>query len=187
MVETIAETARLRLREWDEADADRFYAVMNTPAVMEHLGGVQTPDEWRAAFERLRGYQRDFGHSFWLIERLADGELLGFCGLKRVNNDGAPNSGDMEIGWRLRESAWGQGIAKEAAVATLDLAFGRFGAPHAVALTFAANRASWGLMERLGMAYRAELDFVDPRFPDQVVKQWRIDAADWPAARVAVA
>ena len=32
-----------------------------------------------------------------------------------------------EIGWRLRESAWGQGIAKEAAIAALDLAFGRFG------------------------------------------------------------
>ena len=72
MAETVAETARLRLREWDAADGDRFYAVMNTPAVMEHLGGVQTPDEWRAAFERLRGYQRDFGHSFWLIERLAE-------------------------------------------------------------------------------------------------------------------
>ena len=39
---------------------------------------------------------------------------------------------------------------------------------------------------RLGMAYRAELDFVDPRFPDQVVKQWRIDAADWPAAKAAL-
>ncbi len=31
----------------------------------------------------------------------------------------------MEIGWRLREDAWGQGYASEAAAATLDHAFAR--------------------------------------------------------------
>ena len=185
MVETVAETARLRLREWDAADADRFYAVMNTPAVMEHLGGVQTPDEWRAAFERLRGYQRDFGHSFWLIERLADGELLGFCGLKRVNSEGAPYPGDFEIGWRLREDAWGQGYAKEAAIESLDLAFGRFGAPHVVALTVNQNEASQGLMKRLGMTRRPDLDFASSDVPAELnpVIVYRIEAGDWPSAR----
>jgi hypothetical protein len=37
----VAQTARLCLREWGEGDGDRFYAIMNTPAVMRHLGGVQ--------------------------------------------------------------------------------------------------------------------------------------------------
>ena len=185
MASTIVETGRLRLREWDNADEASFYAVMNTPPVMRHLGGVQTPDQWHAAYERLRGYQRDFGFTFWIVERTSDGELQGFCGLKRVNNDGAPNAGECEIGWRLRESAWGQGIAKEAAIATLDLAFGRFAEPSAVALTFDANTSSWGLMERLGMTYDPALDFVDPRFPEDLVKQWRMTAADWPAARAA--
>ena len=48
MAETVAETERLRLRDWDEADEERFYAIMNTPAVMRYLGGVQTPEAWRA-------------------------------------------------------------------------------------------------------------------------------------------
>lgn len=185
MGSTVAETGRLRLREWDDGDAVTFYKVMNTPAVMRHLGGVQSREQWEAAFERLRGYQRDFGFTFWIIERLTDGELQGFCGLKRVNNEGAPNPGEVEIGWRLRESAWGQGIAKEAALASLDLAFGNFAAPSVVALTFTANAPSWGLMERLGFSYEPSLDFVDPRFPDDIVKQWRMVAADWPAARSA--
>ena len=50
----------------------------------------------------------------------------------------------MEIGWRLREDAWGQGYAKEAAIASLDLAFGRFAAPHVVALTVPAIAAAGG-------------------------------------------
>ena len=182
MADTVAETARLRLRTWDKRDADTFYAVMNTPGVMRYLGGVQTPGVWRAAFDRLQGYQRDHGFTFWIVEQLADGELLGFCGLKRVNYAGAPNPGEVEIGWRLREAAWGQGIAREAATATLDLAFARFAAPSVVAITAAANGPSAVLMERLGMRYESTFDFDDPRFPAlNPMKQWRIDAADWAA------
>ncbi len=184
MAETIAETARLRLREWGEGDCEAFHAVMNTPAVMRYLGGVQSAADWRATYDRIVGYQRDLGHTFWIVERLQDRELLGFCGIKAMNYPGCPNPGDIEAGWRFRESAWGQGIAKEAAIATLDLAFGRWSAPFVVAATFASNRASWGLMERLGMTYRPELDFEEARFADLgPTKQWRIDAADWPAAR----
>ncbi|MCY7339768.1 MAG: GNAT family N-acetyltransferase [Sphingomonas bacterium] len=182
----IAETARLRLRQWREADADAFYAAMNPAEVMRYLGGVQTPAVWRAAFDRLQSYQRSFGVTFWLLERRNDAELLGFCGLKRVNYEGAPNQGEVEVGWRLRRSAWGQGIAKEAAIAALDLAFDQFYSPSVVAITAAANRPSWGLMERLGMHSEPSLDFDDPRFPKlNPMKQWRITAEAWPAARSA--
>ena len=35
-----------------------------------------------------------------------------------------------------------------------------------VAITFQQNVASWGLMKRLGMTRRPELDYDDVRFPD---------------------
>ena len=95
---------------------------MNTPAVMRWLGGVQTPEEWSAAYRAPARLPARFGHTFWIVERKADGEMLGFCGLKRVNAPGADAiAGEIEIGWRLREDAWGQGYAKEAAIAALDL------------------------------------------------------------------
>ena len=187
MAEVVAETARLRLRGWRTEDREQFMRHLNTPAVMRWLGGVQDAAAYVAAFDRLEQYQRDFGHTFWIVERRADDALLGFCGLKRVNSPGAPNPGDFEIGWRLREDAWGQGFAKEAAIASLDLAFGRFAAPHVVALTVPGNVASSGLMTRLGMTYRPDLDFIDSRFgPDlnPSIIYW-LDAADWPAARAA--
>ena len=190
MAEIIADTERLRLRNWGEKDASRFYEVMNTPAVMRWLGGCQSFDAWNAGYQRLLGYDRDFGFTFWIVERKSDDAILGFCGLKRANAPGADEiAGEVEIGWRLREDAWGQGYAKEAAVASLDLAFDRFAAPRVVAVTALGNLPSQGLMIRLGMKRRAEWDFVDQRFaPDSDVNPqvvFAIEAADWPAARAA--
>jgi RimJ/RimL family protein N-acetyltransferase len=186
MSEVLAETARLRLRDWTAEDEQRFYQIMNTPAVMEHLGGVQTPDEWHAAFTRITGFSRDFGHTFWIVEDRETRDILGFCGLKRVNSPGAGDlAGTPEIGWRLRESAWGTGIAKEAALASLDLAFGRFAYDRVIAMTIPPNRDSWGLMERLGMSRRDDLDFNDERFGPEVNPQiiYEMNAEEWPAAR----
>lgn len=190
MAEIVAATERLRLRTWDDEDELRFFKIMNTPAVMRWLGGLQTTDGWHAAFDRLRTYERDFGFTFWIAERKSDDEILGFCGLKRANAPGADAiAGEVEIGWRLREDAWGKGYAKEAAIASLDLAFDRFDARRVVAVTAAGNVPSQGLMKRLGMERREELDFIDRRFaPDSNVNPqivYVLDASVWRDARTA--
>jgi RimJ/RimL family protein N-acetyltransferase len=189
-VSAVAITERLRLVNWTEARRAEFVRVTNTPAVMRWLGGVNDAEQMAAAMARLDGYQRDHGFTFWAVDRRSDDALLGFCGLKRANAPGAePLHGQVEVGWRLREDAWGQGYAKEAAIASLDLAFGRFEAPHVIALTALGNLPSQGLMMRLGMRKMPEFDYVDARFPEddapnpQVV--FCIDREDWPAARAA--
>ena len=178
------ETDRLILRDWREEDWPRFWEGTNTTAVMRWLGGVCDADKRAGAQDRLLGYQRDHGHTFWVVERKADGAILGFCGLKRCNQAGGPQ-GMMEVGWRLREDAWGQGYAREAATASLDLAFKRFGADEVVALTVARNTASWGLMKRLGMQRREDLDFAnadfDPEEPTIIV--YSITQREWRLAR----
>ncbi len=182
----VARTDRLFLREWEEGDEKVFYDALNTPAVMKNLGGVQDWETWRKAKARIDGFSRDFGHTFWIVEDQASGELLGFCGLKRVNTPGAGDlSGTPEIGWRLRQSAWGKGIAKEAAIAALDQAFERFGYPSVIALTVPANRDSLGLMKRLGMTLRDDLQFTDTRYGPEFnpVIVYQMTAREWPAAR----
>lgn len=188
MPDVIAKTERLLLRNWDEASKAEFVRVTNTPAVMRWLGGVAEPDIIAAAFGRIDSYQRDYGHTLWAVERRSDGALLGFCGLKRANSPGGEHlHGQFEVGWRLREDAWGQGFAKEAAIASLDVAFDFHRAGHVVALTVSGNSASQGLMRRLGMLRRQDLDYIDTRFANpgdfNPTIVYRIEADDWPAAR----
>ena len=166
-------TGRLILRDWRDDDWPRFWQLTNTPAVMRWLGGEADEATRAGARARLEGYRRDHGHTFWLLQRRNDGghlagEMLGFCGLKRSNVENEAVSGMMEVGWRLREDAWGRGYAREAATASLDLAFERFGADEVVALTVQGNIPSWRLMQRLGMQRRADLDFTDPRYGPQL-------------------
>jgi len=167
VAEVIAETDRLILRTWDAADRPEYARHCNTPAVGRHVGGVQSEEDLNAAFERLEDYQRDTGHTFWVVERKSDGEFLGFCGLKVTNVPDTPVHGEIEVGWRLREDAWGQGYAKEAAEAAIEWGWANLDVPRIVSFTIPANRASWGLMERLGMTRRADMDFAHPQFaPD---------------------
>ena len=171
MADFRVETEHLILRDWRDADWEAFFRHTNTANVMRWLGGLMDQGGRRRMRARLESYREEYGHNLWAVERKADGgylagELLGFCGLKRANQEGAP-IGDFEIGWRLREDAWGRGFAREAAEASLRAGFERFDAPHIIALTVAENTASWGLMERLGMRRRPDLDFTSTDFdPD---------------------
>ena len=158
------ETDRLVLRDWRDEDWQEFFCVTNTPAVMSWLGGVLDDGGMARQRARVEACQAANGHCFWAVERKADGALLGFCGLKRADAPGSSVTGEMEIGWRLREDAWGQGYAKEAALAAMDAAFARFGADEVVALTVQGNAPSWGLMKCLGMRRREYLDYSDARF-----------------------
>ena len=163
------ETERLLLRNWREGDADAFIAHTNTPAVMRWLGGVKEPDYLRRTIERLTAWQEERGFTLWAAERKEDSAMLGFCGLKISNDPGSPVEGEYEIAWRLREDAWGRGYAKEAATAVLDFAFERLCAERVVALTVDGNIPSWGLMKRLGMTRRPELDYTGAEWAEGTV------------------
>lgn len=164
MAEVIAETERLILRTWRDEDRVHYLATCNTEAVTRHLDGPSTPKEVDAAVARFQKSQAEHGFSFWAIERKADGALLGFCGLRICDDLQRPVHGEIEIGWRLREDAWGQGYAREAAEATLEWAWVNLAVDRVVAFTVPANEPSWRLMERLGMKRRSDLDFAHPKF-----------------------
>ena len=156
------ETDRLMLRPWRDKDRTPYAAMCTSPAVMRHLGGPNDDREIDAALARNDKCQRDNGHCFWAIERRVDGTVLGFCGLRLVDDPKRPVHDEVEIGWRLRDDAWGQGFAREAAEAALDWGWRHLTVARIVAFTVPANTASWGLMERLGMIRRRDPDFGHP-------------------------
>jgi len=156
------ETERLILRGWRDEDHAPFAAMGRSLAVMEHLGDLQTDEQVAQAIARQQDFHASLGHCFWAIERRADGAFLGFCGLKP--GTAGPIDGEVEIGWRLREDAWGRGYAREAAEASIAWGWANLDTPKIMAITTPANTASWGLMIRLGMTRRTDLDFGHPQF-----------------------
>lgn len=178
--ETVIETPRLRLRNWAMADAEPFIRHLNNPVVMRWLGGARTPEQQEAVVrDRFMRWQEELGFTFWVVERKEDGELLGFCGLKIADDAGSSVEVAYEIGWRLREDAWGRGYAREAAAASLDFAFATLRAHRVVALTVEGNAPSWGLMLRLGMTRRPELDYVGASWAEGPVIVYEMKRKAW--------
>lgn len=159
------ETERLILRAWRPEDREPYAAMCASPAVMRHLGGPHDGDAIDAAIARNQRCQDERGYCFWAVERRDEGDFVGFCGLRIVDDPTRPVHGEIEIGWRLREDQWGRGIAREAAAASLSWGWAMLDVARTVSFTIPANRPSWRLMERLGMARRPDLDFDHPAFP----------------------
>ena len=176
-------TERLLLRPWRDEDGPEFVRVTNTLAVMAYLGGVRVPYDGEALAAAQQSLQAAHGFCFWIVERKADRALLGFCGLE-PDEVGPFTAQDVEIGWRLREGAWGQGYAREAADACLAWAWANLAVPSVHAMTVAANVRSWRLMERIGMTRRADLNFNHPLFAtDHPLSRHIVYLAERPVAR----
>jgi RimJ/RimL family protein N-acetyltransferase len=169
MPEIIVETERLILRTEAPGDLAIWVQHMNTPAVMEYLGGPRDPHKIEASFAKEAATRAQHGFSFMMMQHKQSGDLIGKCGLKRVDNPLAPAimHSQFEIGWTLRAEYWRQGYAFEAATASLNLAFNRFDALIVYALTSERNTASWRMMEKLAMQRRMDLDFADPDYPPE--------------------
>ncbi|MFJ1730702.1 GNAT family N-acetyltransferase [Streptomyces sp. NPDC088254] len=110
-----SETERLTLRRFTAADADLLIELDSDPAVMRFLtGGTPTaPEVIResrlpriiAGYERWRG---DLG--LFAAHEKDGGAFIGwFC--LRPERQGPPD--EAELGYRLRQAAWGRGYATD--------------------------------------------------------------------------
>ena len=178
MGEAVLVTERLELRRIAPGDIDLQLRHLNTPAVMRHLGGVKTREAIAEKHARTQALWDRDGFGFMMMWERETGELVGHCGMKRVDHPLAPNPGDHEIGWLVREDRWRRGYAHEAMRKVLDRGFAVHAALQLVALTCGANLGSWRLMEKLGMRRRAELDFSDPADPEPFI-QYAITRQEW--------
>jgi RimJ/RimL family protein N-acetyltransferase len=157
-------TERLVLREWREADIDFLWRINSDPEVMAYIGPRQSRGVVARSVAGEMAAQAEKGHCYWPIERRSDGAFIGFCGLHPLTV-GMHAEGQIEIGWRLRRDSWGQGLAREAAVACLAWGFANLPVDAIWAKTVPANARSWGLMLRLGMTYVEGGDFDHPALP----------------------
>lgn len=143
------ETTRLILRPWCPADIEPFHAVCSDPQVMHHVGsGVPWSREQTNAFiDTAIATQEQLGYCRWAVIDKAADRLIGFCGFVPTQDGG-------EIGWRLAVSAWGRGLATEAAQAALNYGFENLRFPRVTATVQSGNAASLRVTEKLGLQYQ---------------------------------
>ncbi len=153
----IVETPRLRLRRFTLADTDALAEILGHPEVMRFsTGGPLTREQVGTLLRErvLAAYARD-GFGLWAVESKAEGgRLLGYCGLLVWEIDGRR---EIEIGYRLAHSAWGQGFATEAARATRDDAIRRLGFRRLISLIEPPNVASIRVAQKNGMRLERQI------------------------------
>jgi len=145
------ETDRLTLRWFTEDDAGLMLSVWNDPAFVRYVGdrGIRTPDEARKALKAgALAMYADYGYGPYRVALTDGDEPLGICGLfKRDYLD------DPDIGFGLLPEYCRNGYAYEAAAAVIDDARSNIRLPRLTAIVSPENRASIGLIDKLGMSF----------------------------------
>lgn len=153
----VVTTPRLRLRGFRLSDLDAYAAICADPEVMRHIGTggpVGRDVAWRHIAMFL-GEWTLAGCGQWAVERRSDGLLIGRAGY--LNPEGWPA---REMAWTLARNAWGQGLAFEAARASLAWGSDALGLPPPISLIREGNARSIALARRLGAVDQGVIDFM---------------------------
>lgn len=149
----VFETERLRLRPLSQADTEHLAELDADPEVGRyvHVGAPPTRADLEAALPRMLAR---FGFppvqpAFWAAEERSSSKFVGWFHLRP---SGEPDT--LELGYRLRRDAWGQGYASEGARALVVRAFEQLEAKCVEAIALVENAASIRVMEKAGLRLR---------------------------------
>lgn len=104
--------------------------------------------------DKERHWER-YGFGMWLMRDRVSGEMVGRGGLQWTLY--VRDLDEVEVGWSVVPERWGQGLATELAVASVEIAFGPLDLDRIVAFTTPENAASRRVMEKAGFAYDRDM------------------------------
>ena len=140
-------TSRLVLRGLTADDLDPCARMMADPEVTRYLGTgkpIDRAETWRQ-LALFIGHWELRGFGMWAVEERATGRFIGRIGC--YEPEGWPG---FELGYVLARDAWGQGLAREGAVAALTFAQQVLRRDPVISLIRPANRASIAVAGSLG-------------------------------------
>jgi RimJ/RimL family protein N-acetyltransferase len=186
-VHVFMETERLYLRRFTPDDVDNLVELDSDPGVVRYLGdGRPTP---RDVVEHeilpliLEDYRHYAGYGRWATHLRETGEFIGWHAL-RPHDPSHP--AEVELGYRLRRSAWGHGYATEGARALIDRGFTELGARRIVATTMTVNAASRRVLEKLGLRLVRTFQLDWPEYlqgAEHGDVEYALDRDDWLSSR----
>lgn len=148
---------RLGFRNWTTEDVPEFVEMNADVRVMEHFPKPLTTKETFEFMERLQAHYKKFGYCYYATEILETGEFIGFIGLAFQDYTTAFTPA-VDMGWRLKQSAWGKWYATEGAQQCLDFAFNALKLDKVIATCILKNVKSEQVMQKIGMVKLGEFD-----------------------------
>ena len=142
------ETARLRLRPFEDADVSEWTRLIYADAdVTRYLPGTNaTPYErTQRMYHHFTEHWPRHGFGEWAVTDRESGAFLGQCGLNHIDD-----IDETEVDYALAKHAWGRGLATEAAERLVRIAFDERGFDRLFALVFPENAASARVLQKLG-------------------------------------
>jgi [ribosomal protein S5]-alanine N-acetyltransferase len=148
-------TDRLRLRPFEDADADDLFALHSNAHVLRYWDSPPWTERTRAArfIAVCRRLAEEGSGARLAVDRVADGAFIGWCGLIEWN----PVYRSASLGYCYDDGAWGHGYATEAARAVLHWAFETLDLNRVQAETDTRNVASARVLEKLGFVREGTL------------------------------
>lgn len=142
-------TPRLLLREMTVEDIDHMAALLGDPEVMRYYPRPKTRAEAHRWIEWNQRLYQERGFGLWIMFGRDSGEFVGDCGLTVQRVDGVE---EIEIGYHVRATLQGRGLATEAAVACRDFARDTVKTDRLIAIIDPANTPSQRVAEKLGLS-----------------------------------
>lgn len=162
------ETERLIIRPVEARDHEQLIKINADPVNMRYFEAPHTPEETIARIKRSHERIAEFGYDFIIAELKATQQCVGILGMANIRDEVKSLisvTNQLEIGWRLDNKVWGQGLAPEGAKACLEHAWNVLKVPEVIAFTAAVNKPSRRVMEKIGMQYDPLADFEHPAVP----------------------
>ena len=147
-------THRLQHRAFTVDDAEAFLALSGNPEVMRYTGEplLSSLGEARQAIANYPDFD-EFGYGRWACVLKATGKIIGFCGLKYLSD-----LETVDVGYRFLPRYWGQGLATEACLASLEFGFTTLCLDQITGFVVPDNVASIRVLEKAGM--KADGEFI---------------------------
>ncbi|NUO03137.1 MAG: GNAT family N-acetyltransferase, partial [Saprospiraceae bacterium] len=150
-------SARLGFRNWLATDLEEMAAINADKAVMEFFPKVATKEETLNFIHRMQQQLTNKGFCYFAVDLLESHEFIGFIGLFEQTYE-AHFTPCVDIGWRLRKTAWNQGFATEGAARCLEYAFQDLNLQKVVAVAPKINVRSEQVMKKIGMKKSGEFE-----------------------------
>ncbi len=154
----VMSTARLYGIRLSSLDFPDMWELNDDPEVAASISPTGTPlpepDQQRVLENHIAHWEQH-GFGLYVLHRVKDGAVIGYCGLMSRTIDDQP---ETDIAYALKPDYWGHGYGTEAVRKVVDVAFKTLHLPSLGCMVQMANKSSRHVIDKCGFHFEKHVD-----------------------------